>query len=95
MRTLVISDLHLGTRAGSDVLRRPAPLARLLDALDGIDRLVLLGDVLELIVRHPRAELDAAEPILRAIGRRRSSSHSQAGYPRQQTMTTLHDTPIV
>jgi predicted phosphodiesterase len=70
VRTLVISDLHLGTRAGSDVLQRPAPRARLLDALDGIDRLVLLGDVLELVTRHPWAELAAAEPVLRAIGRR-------------------------
>ena len=70
MRTLVISDLHLGNRAHSDVLRLPGPRARLLEALDGIDRLVLLGDVVELVHRHSEAELAAAEPILRAIGER-------------------------
>ena len=69
MRTLVISDLHLGNRAGRDVLRRPEPLARLLEALDGVDRLVLLGDLAELANRNPRRSLAAAEPVLRALGR--------------------------
>ncbi len=73
MRTLVISDLHLGGRAQYDVLRRPAPLARLLEALDGVDRLVLLGDLIELITRQPRRSLLHAEPVLRAIGQRMSS----------------------
>jgi hypothetical protein len=43
VRTLVISDLHLGSRNGVDVLRRPAARDALLEALDGVDRLVLLG----------------------------------------------------
>ena len=47
-RTLVVSDLHLGTRAGATWLRRDGVLDALLDALDGVDRLVLLGDTLEL-----------------------------------------------
>jgi hypothetical protein len=72
LRTLVISDLHLGGRAQYDVLRRPAPQSRLLEALDGVDRLVLLGDLIELITRHPRRSLTDAEPVLRAIGRRMS-----------------------
>ena len=54
MRTLVISDLHLGTRPGHDVLQRPAAQARLFAALDGVDRLVLLGDALELTTRNAR-----------------------------------------
>ncbi len=54
VRTLVISDLHLGNRGGNDVLRRPAALAALLEALADIDRLVLLGDLAELMTRHPR-----------------------------------------
>ncbi len=59
MRTLVISDLHLGARTGVDVLRRPEIRASLLEALRDADRLVLLGDVLEL--RHgPRREAVAA-----------------------------------
>ncbi|MET0604703.1 MAG: metallophosphoesterase, partial [Baekduia sp.] len=70
MRTLVISDLHLGGRLGRDVLRHPEALALLLDAFDGIDRLVLLGDVIELAEGRPRQALELAEPILRAIGER-------------------------
>lgn len=70
MRTLIISDLHLGNRTERDVLRRPAPLERLLDALEEIDRLVLLGDVAELVNRHPERSMAAAEPVLRAVGER-------------------------
>jgi UDP-2,3-diacylglucosamine pyrophosphatase LpxH len=70
VRTLVISDLHLGGRLGRDVLRHAEALAVLLDALDGIDRLVLLGDVIELAEGRPRQALELAEPILRAIGKR-------------------------
>jgi UDP-2,3-diacylglucosamine pyrophosphatase LpxH len=69
VRTLVISDLHLGTRLGHDVLRQPVALERLLDALDGVDRLVLLGDVLELVVKADAA-VEVAEPVLRAVGAR-------------------------
>ena len=70
MRTLVISDLHLGSRLGRDVLRRPEALAGLLDALDDVGRLVLLGDTVELAEGRPREALAIAEPILRAIGTR-------------------------
>lgn len=69
-RTLVISDLHIGARAAISVLERPAPLERLLAELERVDRLVLLGDVVELAEAQPRAALAAAEPILRAIGTR-------------------------
>src|SRR5450759_3328929 len=70
VRTLVISDLHLGNRGRRDVLRRPQALERLLDALADVGRLVLLGDSAELLTRHPRRPLAAAEPVLRAIGER-------------------------
>jgi Calcineurin-like phosphoesterase len=70
VRTLVVSDLHLGARLGRDVLRRPAPLAALLDALEGADRLVLLGDVVELLEGRPARAMQAAEPVLRALGER-------------------------
>jgi UDP-2,3-diacylglucosamine pyrophosphatase LpxH len=68
LRTLVVSDLHLGSRTDADVLRREEARAALVAGLEGVDRLVLLGDVLEL--RHgPMAEaLDAARPALEAIG---------------------------
>ena len=68
--TLVISDLHLGARLGRDVLRRPEALDALLDALDGVERLVLLGDIVELAEGNPARAMPIAEPILRAIGGR-------------------------
>lgn len=70
MRTLVVSDLHLGARLRRDVLRRPAALEALLDALDGVDRLVLLGDAVELQEGRDQRAMDIAEPVLRAIGAR-------------------------
>jgi UDP-2,3-diacylglucosamine pyrophosphatase LpxH len=70
VRTLVVSDLHLGSRLGRDVLRRPEALGALLRALDDVDRLVLLGDVIELLEGDPRGAAEVAEPILRAIGAR-------------------------
>ena len=50
MRTLIISDLHLGSLTRADLLRRRELREPLLAALEGVERLVLLGDVLEL--RH-------------------------------------------
>jgi hypothetical protein len=70
--TLVVSDLHLGARLGRDVLRRPEALQALLEALDGVERLVLLGDVVELLEGNPARAMPIAEPILRAIGARLS-----------------------
>jgi hypothetical protein len=69
LRTLIVSDLHLGSGAGVDVLRRPEPRAALLEAARDAQRLVLLGDVLEL--RHgPRhAALAAARPFFEDLGR--------------------------
>jgi hypothetical protein len=69
LRTLIVSDLHLGSAARVDVLRRPELRAPLLDALGEVDRLVLLGDVLEL--RHgPRREaLAAARPFFEDLAR--------------------------
>jgi predicted phosphodiesterase len=68
VRTLVVSDLHLGARTGVDLLRRPPVRARLLERLDGVDRLVLLGDTIELRHGPPREALATAEPALTAIG---------------------------
>lgn len=68
MRTLIVSDLHLGAASGVDLLRRPELRGALLDELAQTDRLVLLGDVLEL--RHgPRREaLAAARPFFEELG---------------------------
>jgi UDP-2,3-diacylglucosamine pyrophosphatase LpxH len=70
VRTLVVSDLHLGARGGGDLLRSRADVReRLLAALaDGMRRLVLLGDVLELRQGPAREALAAAAPVLRELG---------------------------
>ena len=70
MRTLVVSDFHLGARLRRDVLLRDAALEALLDALATVDRLVLLGDVVELLEGRPVEAMEVAEPVLRAIGGR-------------------------
>ncbi len=69
MRTLVISDLHLGGASGADLLSRPVPRAALIEALGDIDRLVLLGDVLELRHGPRRDALAAARPFFEELGR--------------------------
>jgi predicted phosphodiesterase len=66
--TLVVSDLHLGTSSGTDLLRRPAAREALVAALEGVDRLVLLGDVVELRDRPAAAALAAARPVLEELG---------------------------
>jgi hypothetical protein len=64
----VISDLHLGAGADVDMLRRQDGRDLLAEALDGIDRLVLLGDVLELRDRPLAEALERAEPALAGLG---------------------------
>lgn len=67
--TLVVSDLHLGSNAGVDLLREPGPAQdALLGALDGVDRLVLAGDLLELRHAPPRTILERARPFLARLG---------------------------
>jgi Calcineurin-like phosphoesterase len=67
LRTLVVSDLHLGARSRRDVLRREHERARLLAAVSGVERLVLLGDVVELRHGPLREALGAAAPVLGEI----------------------------
>jgi hypothetical protein len=69
MRTLIVSDLHLGGLSGIDLLRRPQLREPLLEALDGIERLVLLGDVLELRHGPPHEALAASRPFFEDVGR--------------------------
>jgi hypothetical protein len=74
VRTLVISDLHLGARVRSSVLVQREPRERLLAALDGVDRLVLLGDVVELLEGRTAHAMAVAQPVLEAIGARVGSA---------------------
>jgi predicted phosphodiesterase len=48
VRTVVVSDLHLGVANGADVARFHAPRERLVAALERAERVILLGDTLEL-----------------------------------------------
>jgi hypothetical protein len=67
VRTAIVSDLHLGALNGNDVLRRPGALDRLLAAIDGADRVVLLGDTLELRERPLAALLELVRPVFDAL----------------------------
>jgi hypothetical protein len=69
MRTLILSDLHLGGVSRSDLLRRPELREPLLRAVAGVDRVVLLGDVLELRHGPPREALAVAQPFFEDLGR--------------------------
>jgi UDP-2,3-diacylglucosamine pyrophosphatase LpxH len=89
VRTLVVSDFHLGSRLGHDVLRHPQPQARLLEALDGVDRLVLLGDAIELMEGRQQRALEIAEPVLRAVGERLGAERAVTIVPGN------HDGPLV
>ncbi|MBO9531926.1 MAG: metallophosphoesterase [Solirubrobacteraceae bacterium] len=62
--TLLISDLHLGGRLNTDVLRAPAPRARLKERLADVDRLVLLGDMIEFRHSPQREALRDGLPVL-------------------------------
>ena len=68
VRTLVISDLHLGSVVQRDVLRRPVALAALTAAAAQTDRLILLGDTVELLEGRPQEAARIAGPVLRELG---------------------------
>jgi len=68
--TAIVSDLHLGTVSGADLARRPRALERLLAVADEADRLVVLGDMIELRERPANAVLEDVAPVLAAIGDR-------------------------
>jgi hypothetical protein len=68
LRTLVISDLHLGRTDRHDLLRREDLREPLLEALADVDRLVILGDGLELREAPHREAADVAAPFFAAVG---------------------------
>jgi predicted phosphodiesterase len=65
--TAVVSDLHLGAARG-DIARAGEARERLLEALAAADRIVLLGDVLELRERPVGEVLARARPFFEALG---------------------------
>jgi Calcineurin-like phosphoesterase len=68
MRTAIISDLHLGNAHGEDLLRDAEIRRALLEELDGAERLVLLGDVLELRELPLATVLKSARPFFEELG---------------------------
>jgi Calcineurin-like phosphoesterase len=68
MRTALLSDLHLGAVGGADVARRPDALERLAEALAPADRIVLLGDLLEMRERPVADLLDVTRPFFDRLG---------------------------
>ncbi len=71
MRTAIVSDLHLGSATGEDLGRDPAIRRVLLEEIRAADRLVLLGDVVELReLPLARRAGDSSGPSSRSWARR-------------------------
>ena len=67
MRALVISDTHFGAWTGRDLLREDFFLARLAPALDGIDEVILLGDLFDFLFGSVADSVDASAGLLALI----------------------------
>jgi hypothetical protein len=86
--TAIVSDLHLGTLPGNDLLRAPAARERLFAAAAGADRLVLLGDLVEL----REAPVDHALPAAYEF-----AEHVNEAFAGRQVVLAAgnHDHPLV
>jgi UDP-2,3-diacylglucosamine pyrophosphatase LpxH len=68
LATAILSDLHLGAAHGDDLLRYPYFCDVLREQLDGIDHIVLLGDILDLRFQRLEDALLIATPFLAMLG---------------------------
>jgi hypothetical protein len=68
MATLVVSDLHLGSRMAGDVARFPAVRAPLLEAAARADEVLILGDAVELRERPPAVAMEVAQGFFADLG---------------------------
>jgi 3',5'-cyclic AMP phosphodiesterase CpdA len=68
VRTAILSDLHLGSSFGEDLLRDDSLRRVLLDEIAAADRVVLLGDALELRELPLPAVLAAARTFFEELG---------------------------
>ncbi|MEX0973262.1 MAG: metallophosphoesterase [Solirubrobacterales bacterium] len=68
MRTAIVSDLHLGSAFGEDLLRDVGIRQALLERLGDADRLILLGDVIELRELPLATVLAGARPFFEELG---------------------------
>jgi hypothetical protein len=68
MRTAIVSDLHLGHAFGEDLVRDPEIRRLLLEEISTADRVVLLGDILELRELPLATVLEAVRPFFEELG---------------------------
>jgi hypothetical protein len=68
VRTAIVSDLHLGGFVGEDLLRDADIRRVLLEEIGSADRVVLLGDVLELRELPLASVLEIARPFFEELG---------------------------
>ena len=68
MSTVLISDIHLGSSGGIDLLRRPEFRELLWPTIEDADEVVLLGDVVELRDMPLAAALEIARPFFDELG---------------------------
>lgn len=70
MRALVISDTHFGAWTGRDLLSEEFFLERLAPAFDGVDELILLGDLFDFLFGSVADAVDASDGLLGLIAER-------------------------
>ena len=70
MRALAISDTHFGAWTGDDLLAHPYALERLAPHLDGIDELVLLGDLFDFLFSTVEHAVAQAQGFFDLVGER-------------------------
>jgi UDP-2,3-diacylglucosamine pyrophosphatase LpxH len=87
LATAILSDLHLGAAHGDDLLRYPYFCARLREQLDGIEHVVLLGDILDLRFQQLEEVLRTAGPFFEMLGEVLRTAHS----PRVTYIPGNHD----
>jgi hypothetical protein len=75
MRTAIVSDLHLGSAFGEDIARDAEIRRPLLDEIRTADRLILLGDILELREKPLAATLDSGRPFFEELGEAMAGRH--------------------
>ena len=66
--TVLLSDIHLASSGGIDLLRRPEFREKLWAELEGADEVVLLGDVVELRDMPLAAAVEIARPFFDELG---------------------------
>jgi UDP-2,3-diacylglucosamine pyrophosphatase LpxH len=69
LRALVISDTHFGAWTGRDLLREDFFLERLAPALDGVDEVILLGDLFDFLFGSVAESVEASAGLLALIAR--------------------------